>query len=97
MCFVIPSRLTDTESDERKLLGHTIARLKGKYANVVERIKRIFEEKNYKIDQLILNSCATDEENQTIFSAEDAFVKIKKTQLVSITTTPGPGSYIQHY
>ena len=64
---------------ERQLCVRTITRLKGKYAYIVGKIKLIFEEKNYKINELILKLCATDEENQTIFSADNAFVKITNT------------------
>ena len=66
----------DTESDKRQLHSRTITRLKGKYAIVVRRIKSIIEEKDYKIDQLILDLSATDDENQTIFSTDEVFVKI---------------------
>jgi len=64
---------------ERHLHARTIARLKGKYTTVVRRIKFIVDEKNCKIDQLILDLCATDEDNQTIFSTDEAFVKITNT------------------
>ena len=77
VCYFIVKH--DIESDERQLHSRTITRLKGKYAVVVRRIKSIIEEKDYKIDQLILDLSATDDENQTIFSTDEAFGKITNT------------------
>jgi len=62
-----------------QLHARTITRLKGKYANVVSKIKCVIEKKKYDINQLILNLCATDDENQTIFSTDEAFTKITNT------------------
>ena len=69
----------DIVPDEVQLHARTITRLKGKYANVVGKIKCAIEQQKYDTDQLILNLSATDDENQTIFSTDEAFVKITNT------------------
>ena len=72
----------DEKSDERQLHARIITKLKGKYVSVVRKIRLIIEERNYKIEQLILDLCATDDDKQTIFSTDEAFVKITNlTQL----------------
>ena len=59
--------------------ARTLARLKGKYANIVNKIKCIIEEKHFDINQLILSLCTADEENLTVFSSDEAFLKITDT------------------
>ena len=66
----------DTEPDERELCARTIAKLKGKYANIVRRIKLAIEQQKYEIDELILNLAAADDDNKTVFSSDEAFSKI---------------------
>ncbi|XP_065900894.1 uncharacterized protein [Dysidea avara] len=73
---------TDThaeESDERQLRSRTITKLKGKYAKVAIKIKHEFEQQKYDVRELILTLSASDDENQTIFSTDEAFVKITNT------------------
>jgi len=53
--------------------------LKGKYGKVVLKIKHIFEQQKYDVSEMILALSATDDENQTIFSNDEAFVKITNT------------------
>ena len=65
----------DEAATEKQLRGRTLIKLRGKYANILNRIQCIFEEKNLDIKQLILNLCATDEENLTVFSTDEAFIK----------------------
>ena len=64
------------ESDKRQLHSRTITKLKGKYAKVIVQIKHVFEQQKYDVSELILTLSATDDENQTIFSTDEAFVKI---------------------
>ena len=75
-CFHV---LTDSEPSQIQLHARTITRLKGKYANVVRKIKHVFEQQKYKINELILNLSATDDENHTIFSTDDVFIKTTNT------------------
>ena len=69
----------DPGTIEKRLRSHTLIRLKGKYASIVNKIKCIIEEKHIDINQLILSLCTADEENLTIFSSDEAFLKIKDT------------------
>ena len=62
---------------KKTLKARTLIKLKGKYANVVQRIRCIIEKNNFDIQALILNLCAADEENLTVFSSDEAFIKIK--------------------
>ena len=66
----------DTEPQERELCARTIAKLKGKYAKIVAKIKLAIEQRKYEIDELILNLAAADDDNQTVFSTDEAFSKI---------------------
>ena len=43
------------------------------------KIKHIFEQQKYDVSEMIVALSATDEENQTIFSNDEAFVKITNT------------------
>ena len=70
---------TDGATTEKELGARTLTKLKGKYANIVNRIRCIIEEKNLDITELILNLCATDEENLTVFSTDEVFIKINNT------------------
>jgi len=56
--------------------GRVISTLKGNYAKVVSQIKQIFEDKELDVKQLILNLCTCDAANQTVFSTDEAFVKV---------------------
>lgn len=64
---------------EKRLRVRMLTTFKGKYAKIVDRIQNIIEEKNVDIERLILNLCASDEENVTVFSSDKAFVTIKNT------------------
>ena len=68
--------VTDDGTIEKQLRARTLTRLKGKYASVVIKIKCIIEEKHFDINQLILSLCTADEENLTVFSSDEAFLKI---------------------
>ena len=69
----------DTGTIEKQLRARTLTRLKGKYASIVNKIQHIIEQKNLDIKQLILNLCATDEDNVTVFSTDEAFIRITDT------------------
>ena len=69
----------DGTTIEKQLRARTLIKLKGKYANIVNRIRCIIEKKNLDIKQLILNLCATDEENLTVFSTDEVFIRINNT------------------
>ena len=69
----------DARATEKQLKARTLVRLKGKYASIVNKIQCIIEEKNLDIKKLILNLCAADEDNLTIFSTDEAFVRITDT------------------
>ena len=45
----------------------------------MNKIKHVIEQQKYKIDELILNLAAADDENLTIFSTDEGFDKIKNT------------------
>ena len=78
--YVYYSTVTDdAETTEIQLRARTLARLKGKYANIANKIKCIIEEKHLDINQLILSLCTADEENLTIFSSDEAFLRITDT------------------
>ena len=62
-----------------KLRARTLTDLKGKYAKIVIKVQEIIENKNFDIKKLILRLCAADEENLTIFSSDEAFLKITDT------------------
>lgn len=64
-----------TPAEERTLNARTFVKLTGKYAAVVRKIMLILEKDD--IQQLILNLCAADPDNLTIFSSDEAFSKIK--------------------
>ena len=70
----------DVATAEKQLKARTILRLKGKYANIVNKIQHIIEEKNLDIQQLILSLCAADDDNLTVFSTDEAFVRITNTK-----------------
>ena len=71
----------DDEVDyiEKQLNARTLARLKGRYANVTVKICNIIEDKRLNIKALILNLCSLDDDNITIFSTNKAFKKIRNT------------------
>ena len=69
----------DVATTEKQLRARTLTRLKGKYSNIVIKIQDIIDEKKFNIKQLILSLCAADEENSTIFSSDEAFLKITDT------------------
>ena len=56
-----------------------ITKLKGKYVQTVQRILQIFDEKGINIETLITYLCSCDENNLTIFSTDEAFVKVRNT------------------
>ena len=58
--------------------------MKGKYIKVVGQVKLAIEQKKYKIDELISNLAAADDDNQTVFSTDEAFCKIKNTNQLFI-------------
>jgi len=45
----------------------------------VNNIKHAIDQQKHKIDELILRLAATDDENQTVFSTDEAFAKIHNT------------------
>ena len=53
--------------------------MKGKYVQTVEQILQIFKKKRIDIKKLITYLCNCDEENLTIFSTDEAFVKVRNT------------------
>ena len=64
---------------EKQLNARTLARLKGRYANVTVKICSIIEDKRLNIKILILSLCSLDDNNITIFSTDKAFKKIHNT------------------
>ena len=56
-----------------------ISKLKGSYAKVVIPIKQIIDKQNIDIESLILHLGACDTTNLTIFSTDEAFVKVTNT------------------
>ena len=80
MCLIFYYTATvDEATTEKQLRSRTLTKLRGKYANIVNKIRCIIEEKNFDIKQLILNLCAADEDNLTVFSTDEAFIKITNT------------------
>ena len=67
----------DVPSDKRQLHAQTITKLKGKYANCFTKIKNIYEEQKCSVTEMILKLSAADDENQTVFSTDEVFGKIK--------------------
>ena len=63
----------------KRLHAHTIIKLRGKYAAVVGKLRYIIENKKLNINSLILNLCALDENNTTIFSTDTALKEINST------------------
>ena len=78
MCVSVEDQLKRSGDIEAKLNFHArvISTLAGKYARVVNQIKRIFEEKKFDIKDLILNLCSCDAMNLTIFSTDEVFAKV---------------------
>ena len=64
---------------EKELNARTVARLKGRYANVTEKIRKIIKGRRLNIKTLILNLCSLDDDNITIFSTDKAFKEIHNT------------------
>ena len=62
-----------------QLRARTLTNLKGKYAKIANEIQNIIENKKCDINKLIVNLCTADEENLTIFSSDEAFLKITDT------------------
>lgn len=71
--------VTDDAKTTKRFQSDTITKLKGKYAAIVDQIQDIIEEKNINIKKLILRLSAADDENLTLFSSDEAFVKITDT------------------
>ena len=69
-------------STEKQLNARTLTRLKGKYLNILNKIQHIIDEKKFNIKQLIVNLCAADEDNLTIFSNDEVFLKITDTYIL---------------
>ncbi|XP_065901883.1 uncharacterized protein [Dysidea avara] len=71
------------ELSETETLLHfnvrVITRLNGNYAKVVNQIMNIIDKKKLDIKSLIINLCACDTTNLTVFSTDEAFVKITNT------------------
>lgn len=61
---------------EKQLNARTLARLKGRYAGVIEEICNIIEDRRLNIKVLILKLCSLDDKNITVFSSDEAFRKI---------------------
>ena len=67
---------------EKKLRAYTITTLKGRFAEVVMRIKEVIENTKLDVNSLIVKLCALDEDSSTIFSTDNAFEMIhNKTEL----------------
>ena len=79
MFVIVYLLISGVALNERQLHARTITRLRGKYIMVIRRIKSIIEENNYKVDQLILDLSAADDENQTVFSTCEALSDITTT------------------
>ena len=62
-----------------QLRARKLTSLKGKYSNILIKVKHIIEKENFDIKELILRLCAADEEKLTIFSSDEAFLKITDT------------------
>ena len=67
------------ETDEKQLKARTLAKLKGKYAEVFEKIRLIIESRKLDVNSLIIKLCLLDDDNTTIFSTDDAFKNIQNT------------------
>ena len=89
LCIFIPSYcnnlityiyvfLAKDESIKRKFKGRILASLNGRYANAVDKIKNIIEQKGYEISKLVSNLNHIDTDNSTIFSNPNAASKITK-------------------
>ena len=65
--------------NEKKLKAHTLAKLKGKFAEVFENIRIIIEDRKLDIKSLILRLCSVDDNNITVFSTDNAFEEIHNT------------------
>ena len=58
---------------------HTIIKLKGKYAIVVDKLRLIIDSQKLDITSQILKLCSLDEDNTTIFSTVKVFKEIHST------------------
>ena len=56
---------------------HMLAEWKGKFANTVEEIKRVFEHEDIDVGSLIRKLCIVDDKNTTIFSKVEVFEDIR--------------------
>ena len=66
-----------------QLRARTLTSLKAKYSKIVIKVQHIIEKENFDVKELILRLCAADEENLTIFSSDEAFLKITDTNSFS--------------
>ena len=73
--------LAENEVDyiEKQLNAHTLARLRGRYAEVTVKVHNIIKNKRLNIEALILSLCILDDDNITIFSTDRAFKEIHNT------------------
>ena len=69
--------IANDEPVNRKFRGCTLVHLTGRYGNIVDKIKKIIEQRSYKIKDLLLSLNNVDTDNSTIFST-DAASKITK-------------------
>ena len=81
--FIFHVLVDDTEHNletaEIQLQAHTLAKLKGRYAEVSEKIRLIIEGRKLAVNSLIIKLCLLDDDNITIFSTDDAFKRIQNT------------------
>ena len=61
---------------EKQLNARTLAKLKGRYASIIEIIHTIFEDRKLDINSLIVILSSLDSDNITIFSTNQAFRQI---------------------
>ena len=80
--FIFHVIADDTEHNletTKQLKARTLAKLKGKYAEVSEKIRLIIEDKKLDVNSLIIKLCLLDDDKITIFSTDDAFKRIQNT------------------
>ena len=77
--FVAADAETNLGSTEKQLKARTLAKLKGKYAQIAESIRHIIDNKKLNINSLILKLGSLDDDNITVFSTDKAFKEIHNT------------------
>ena len=67
----------------RYFKAHTLTKLEGKLSSALSKIMSIIEEKEFKVQQLITNLCAADQEKITVFSTDSVFGNIQTYHMLS--------------